>query len=64
MHFNPSKCKVINIVRKNISEKFDYHINETVLENVDQFCDLGIQVTRKLSWNSYIKYIVGKPGVD
>ena len=51
MEFNSGKCKVMHFSRKNTCIKFNYTLNEDVLENVTIFNDLGLLVTCNLSWN-------------
>ena len=55
------KCKVLSInkhgTRNDINE---YYLNESVLPNVNNEKDLGINVDSSLSWNMHIKYNISK----
>ncbi|CAB4009616.1 Hypothetical predicted protein [Paramuricea clavata] len=58
--FIASKCKVLTISRRKSQTETKYHLGSTELVRVDSDVDLGITVTRKLSWNQHITQIVSK----
>ena len=58
--FNASKCKVLTISRRKSLIETKYHLGSTELVRVDSEVDLGITVTKKLSWNQHIIQIVSK----
>ena len=67
MTFHPQKCKVLTISRKysNIYEhlpfyRFPYMMGNTLLDNAELECDLGININRKLNWNSHHDIILSK----
>ena len=52
INFNTKKCKIMRITRKQVPFTNSVHINDTVLEEVKEFKDLGILTDCSLSWNS------------
>ena len=60
MDFNTKKCKIMRITRKQVPFTNSVHMNDTVLEEVKEFKDLGILTDRSLSWNSYTDMITAK----
>ena len=54
------KCKVLNISRKKISLKREYHFSGYQLATVSEIKDLGITVTNTLHWSQHIKLISSK----
>ena len=58
--FNASKCKVLTISRRKSPIETKYYLGANELLRVDSETDLGITVTRKLSWNQHINQIVSK----
>ena len=59
MNFNISKCKFMSICRK-VKIDFDYSIDNNILSRVTEFNDLGITITRKLSWCENVKTVSSK----
>ena len=59
LKFNINKCKVIKFCRV-VKHKFEYHLNNTALESLPQFNDLGVIVTSNLSWKPHIRSVVSK----
>ena len=59
MHFNASKCKVLNISRKVNKVERSYELESVVLHCVDHISDLGLRVTNT-SWNKHIEEILLK----
>lgn len=54
------KCKALNISRKKIPTKREYHLNGSPLATVSEIKDLGITVTNTLQWSQHIKLISSK----
>ena len=60
MDFNTKKCKIMRITRKQVPFTNSVHMNDTVLEEVKEFKDLGILTDCSLSWNSHTDMITAK----
>ena len=60
MDFNTKKCKIMRITRKQVPFTNRVHMNDTVLEEVKEFKDLGILTDCSLSWNSHTDMITAK----
>ena len=60
MCLNIPKCKAMNISRKKIPTKREYHLNGFPLETVSEVKDLGTIVTNTLQWSQHIKLISSK----
>ena len=60
VNVSKSSCMVVNTHPN--SAPFTLSINDTRLDNVDQFKYLGVQLTNTLSWNAHISYICRKLG--
>jgi hypothetical protein len=62
MTFNPSKCKVMHMSRKKVcsSASLQYHLNDKPLESVTNISDLGVIVSKDLSWANHIEDICTK----
>ena len=54
MKFNISQSNVMSITRNKNPILFDYKINNQSLERVHTFCDLGLEVNDRLTWNNHI----------
>ena len=54
------KCKALNISRKKIPTKREYHLNGSPLATVSKIKDLGITVTNTLQGSQHIKLISSK----
>ena len=54
------KCKALNISRKKIPLKREYHLNGYPLATISEIKDLGITVTNTLHWYQHIKLISSK----
>ena len=54
------KCKALNISRKKIPTKREYHLNGSPLATVSEIYDLCITVTNTLQWSQHIKLISSK----
>lgn len=59
MKFNASKCKVMSIARV-MKILHVYYLNNTFLERVNEFNDLGVLVTSTLNWDIHIRTKVNK----
>jgi hypothetical protein len=59
MTFNPSKCKVLHMSRKKVfsSASLQYHLNDKPPESVTHISDLGVIVSKDLSWANHIEDI-------
>jgi hypothetical protein len=53
MLFNTNKCVIMSFF-KNKSIAYPYMINNCLLEKVVNFCDLGVSVNNKLTWDEHI----------
>ena len=60
MKFNASKCKVLTVTRKKSPVLTDCHLDNAILQRVQQENDLGVIVNSKLSWDTHISSIVRK----
>jgi hypothetical protein len=60
MHFNPDKCEVIQITRKTKPINTTYYIHDQPLATVDSAKYLGVNIHKKLSWDTHISYTVKK----
>ena len=58
--FNASKCKILTISHRKSPIEAKYHLGLTELMPVDSEVDLGVTVTRNLSWNQHIIEIGSK----
>ena len=57
MDFNTKECKIMRINRKQVPFTNSVCMNDTVLEEVKEFKDLGILTDCSLSWNSHTDMI-------
>ena len=60
MNFNSKKCKIMRITKKQVPFTSKVNLNDTVLDEVKEFKDLGILTDNNLSWNSHIDMITAK----
>ena len=58
--FNESKCKILTISRKKQPITFTYHLGSANLCRIQEEKDLGVIVTKNLSWNSHVHNITLK----
>ena len=60
--FNPQKCEVMRITRRRDKSKHPYHACRisTELKSVNSCKDLGVYVSRDLSWSNHVHAIVNK----
>ncbi len=60
MELNNTKCKAMRISRKNTPAQTNYSINGHIIEQVTNFKDLGVVVSKDLSWSQHNNSIVSK----
>ena len=60
LSFNASKCKVLSITRSKNPFLFDYTLNGTKLERVQEFIDLGVTLDSHLNWNKHVTKLINK----
>ena len=60
MKFNASKCKVLTITRKKTPVNHEYHLGDVNIQRVQEEKDLGVTITRNLTWDSHVMRIVFK----
>ena len=60
MAFNVKKCKVMRLSRKRQPFVSSYFLDNSLLEEVKEFKDLGVTITDNFNWNSHIDIIVSK----
>ena len=60
MTFNVKKCKLMRITQKKQPFRSSFTLNGSVLEDVYEFCDLGLLTNHHLSWNSHVDAITNK----
>ena len=59
MFFNPTNCELLRVTnKKNIN--FQYFIQNTSIQEVQQAKYLGVTINNKLSWSDHIKIISNK----
>ena len=59
LRFNADKCESMRITHSRDRSKTNYFL-EKPLKNVDNFKDLGVTITRDLSWGNHISITVNK----
>ena len=57
MNFQPSKCENLRVSRKRISPVHSYSLDSTSLKVVSSVKDLGIMVTKDLTWSNHVRYV-------
>ena len=60
MNFNVKKCKIMKITKKIQPFTSSFFLENSELEEVKEFKDLGIITNHHLSWNPHIDYVVSK----
>ena len=60
MTFNVKKCTLMRITLKKQPLRSSFSLNGNVLEEVDEFRDLGLLTNHHLSWNSHVDAITNK----
>ena len=61
MRFQPVKCNIMQITRKQIKKiNASYNLEGTVLDNVENIKYLGVTITNDLEWNTHVSNICTK----
>ena len=60
MSFNIEKCKIMKITKKTQPLIYSFFLDNSGLEEVEEFKDLGIFTNKHLSWNPHIDLVVSK----
>ncbi|PFX27691.1 RNA-directed DNA polymerase from mobile element jockey [Stylophora pistillata] len=60
MDFDVKKCKIVRITRKKQPFTSTFFLNNTELEQVEEFKDLGVITDHHLKWNSRVNCVVAK----
>ena len=60
MDFNIKKCKLVRICKKGMPLNSHLELNNNILEETTEFCDLGLVSSNKLSWNAHVDKISSK----
>ena len=60
MEFHPQKCQVLTISKKKHPIKYDYKLNNHLLEHVDSAKYLGCTISSELNWRQHINSISAK----
>ena len=58
--FNPEKCEVMRISYKQDKSKHQYYLSNARLKCVDSYKDLGVIMSRDLSWSNHVNASVNK----
>ena len=60
MFFNPTKCEFLRVMNEKNIINFQYFIQNTNIQEVQQAKYLGVTINNKLSWSDHIKIISNK----
>ena len=60
MDFNVKKCKIMQITKKKQPFTKFWFLDNSVLEEVSEFRDLGVTTDRQLNWNLHIDKVGAK----
>ena len=60
MDFNVKKCKIMRITKKKQPFTKFWFLDNSVLEEVSEFRDLGVTTDRQLNWNLHIDKVEAK----
>ena len=60
MTFSVKKSKLMHITREKQPFRSSFTLNGSVIQEVYEFCDLGLLTNHHLSWNSYVDAITNK----
>ena len=58
--FNLQKCEAMRITHKQDKSKHPYHLSNTELKSVNSCKDLGVHMSRDLSWSNHVNATVNK----
>ena len=59
LSFNINKCKVVHYSRGRAPRDYTYHVNNSALERVSQFKDLGVVFDSKFTFNEHRARLIG-----
>ena len=57
MNCNVKNCKLVRITKKRMPFLSDIKLNNNILEETSEFCDLGLVTSNRLSWNARVNKI-------
>ncbi|KAH0809538.1 hypothetical protein GEV33_013254 [Tenebrio molitor] len=57
---NISKCNVVSYSRRDTIIRFNYSIENSALQRVNEFKDLGVVFDSKLTFRSHVEYVLSK----
>lgn len=60
MNFQLSKCENLRVSRKRISPVLSYSLDSIRLKVVSSVQDLGVMVTKDLTWSNHVRYMTAK----
>ena len=60
MNFHPSKCKVLSISKRDITDPFVFSLGQSILENTPSEKDLGVIMTPQLNFDSQCSELYSK----
>ena len=60
MTFSVKKSKLMRITQKKQPFRSSFTLNGSVIQEVYEFCDLGLLTNHHLSWNSHVDAITNK----
>ena len=60
VNFNSEKCEVMRITHKQDKSMLHYYLSNTELRFVDSYKDLGVNMSRDLSWSNHVGVIVNR----
>ena len=60
MSFNSTKCKILRITRSPNPLLYYYSMGSGTVDSVNNYSDLGFEVSHKLKWNNHIDIITKK----
>ena len=58
--FDPEKCEVMRISYKQDKSNHQYHLSNAMLKCMDSYKDLGVIMSRDLSWSNHVDASVNK----
>ena len=53
-------CANLRVSRKHISPVYSYSLDGTSLKVVSSVKDLGVMVTKDLTWSNHVRYVTAK----
>ena len=61
MHFNPQKCFVMRLTHARHPTRFNDILGDESLQETDNHPNLGVHITKDLTWNKHIHHITATP---